>query len=58
VEGRFTKITRDLTNRKRLCDTANNNSPMLFEFSLDAVLACDQEGRIKDVKRESKPYSV
>ena len=47
----FTKVTRDLTNRKNAEEAlrrSEQHSRMLFEFSPDAVLASDAEGRITE----------
>jgi len=47
----FTKITRDDTNRRKAEEAlrhSEEHARMLFEFSPDAALVCDAEGRIRE----------
>jgi PAS domain S-box-containing protein len=47
----FTKITRDDTQRRQAEDAlrySEGHARMLFEFSPDAILVCDAEGRIQE----------
>jgi PAS domain S-box-containing protein len=48
----FAKITRDMTDRRNVEEALRHgeqHARMLFEFSPDAVLVCDPEGRIREV---------
>ena len=48
----FAKITRDVTDRRSAEEAlrrSEEHARMLFEFSPDAVLVCDPEGRIREV---------
>ena len=48
----FSNVTRDFTNRKRAEETVRRSEAQfraLFEFSPDAIIASDREGRITEV---------
>ena len=55
----FLKITRDLTDRKRIEDTLHDSEQrfrMLFEFSPDAIIATDQNGKITEVNAQTERF--